>query len=181
MTDDRADGDAAFGHTITSVRPAWFLLARPTQNADDLPATIGEQDVFFDGATAMDALDLHYAWCAAQRGGYHAEAVRGAQWYLQSAMIGPQVTPGLGQVYLASSDPLGGRRAVGGGFLTEGELIHWTAFVRTATRYMPTGPTAAPFELAYLGDDGVDFGHIWFSPLQSRRVFPQRIVVDPDN
>ena len=181
MTDDRAGGREHAARTITSVRPAWFLLARPTQNVDELPATIGERDVFFDDETAMDALDLHYAWCAAQRGGYHATVVRSAHWYLQSAMIGPQVDPGLGDVFLALADGSGGRRAVGGGFLAEGELIHWTSFVRATTRFMPDAPAVPAFELAHLGDDNVDFGHIWFAPLQSRRVHPQRIVVPEEH
>ncbi|AZG47451.1 hypothetical protein [Gordonia insulae] len=190
MTDDRTDGRENSSRTITSARPAYFLLARPTENADSLPATIGERDVFFDHDAAMDALDLHYAWCAAQRGGYHAAVVRTAHWYLQSAMVGPHVTPGLGEVYLAAADhdplsPTAPRhlrsRAIAGAFLTEGELVHWTPFVRAATRYMPDAPDTDAFGLGYLGDDAIDFGQIWFAPLQSRRVYPERIVVGGDD
>lgn len=182
MTDDRADGRQDSTPTITSVQPAWFLLARPTENSDELPATIGERDVFFGDDEAMDALDLHFAWCAAQHGGFGSAVVRSAHWYLQSAMVGPRVTPGLGDVYLASTvDEPGRPRAVAGGFLTEGELIHWTPFVRAVTRYIPDTPPSPAYGLAHLGDDDVEFGQIWFSPLQSRRVYPKRIVVGDDD
>lgn len=46
---------------ITRARPAFFLLARPTESTDTLPASIGEPDVFFSEAQALDALDIHYA------------------------------------------------------------------------------------------------------------------------
>ncbi|NED70511.1 hypothetical protein G3I15_57295, partial [Streptomyces sp. SID10244] len=60
MTDDSAEGRREPAHAIASSRPAYFLLARPTEQADELPATIGERDVFFSEDEALDALDLHY-------------------------------------------------------------------------------------------------------------------------
>ncbi|MGC4961145.1 hypothetical protein ACPXCG_11700 [Gordonia sp. DT218] len=182
MTDDSAEGRREPAHAIASSRAAYFLLARPTEQADELPATIGERDVFFSEDEALDALDLHYAWCAAQHGGHHSSVVAGAHWYLQSAMVGAQVTAGLGEVFLATGTAEPGRpQAVAGGFLTEGELIHWTSFVRAAMRYMAVPSTLMSFELVYRGDESVDFGQIGFAPAHSRRVYPKRIVVREDD
>ncbi len=49
------------------------------------------------------------------------------------------------------------------------------------TRYIPDTPPSPAYGLAHLGDDEVEFGQIWFSPLQSRRVYPKRIVVGDDD
>ncbi|MYR08062.1 hypothetical protein GTV32_17920 [Gordonia sp. SID5947] len=181
MTDDSSDGRRDPAYAITSSRSAYFLLARPTEHVDELPATIGERDVFFTEDAALDALDVHYAWCAAQHGGHHSAVVAGAHWYLQSATIGSQVAAGLGEVFLATAanDP-GRPLAVAGGFLTEGELIHWTSFVRAAMPYMAV-PSTTTFELVYRGDESVDFDRITFAPSHSRRVYPKRIVVSDDD
>ncbi len=122
---------------VTRPSRAFFLLARPIQNTDNLPSSIGESDVFFSEEAALDALDLHYGWCAARSGGF-TPVVTTAQWYLQTAMIGPRITPSLGEVYLASSDAQSGETwASAGGFLTEGELIHWSSFVRAVRPWIP--------------------------------------------
>ncbi|MDL9937519.1 hypothetical protein QSJ18_12250 [Gordonia sp. ABSL1-1] len=161
------------------VRPtqAYFLLARPTQNADKLPSSIGESDVFFSEEQALDALDLHFAWCAADAGGYN-QLVTSAQWYLQTAMVGPRITPSLGEVYLACADAQSGEPwAAAGGFLTEGELIHWSAFVHAVRSRIPL-TLGETLQLAYRGDADVHFHQLWFAPMKSVRVYPKKIVVE---
>ncbi|GAC67602.1 hypothetical protein GS4_08_01870 [Gordonia soli NBRC 108243] len=166
---------------ITAPRRAFFLLARPTEDTDQLPATIGEKDVFYSEEEAIDALDLHYAWCAVRTGGYDS-VVTTAQWYLQSAMVGPRIPPALGEVYLAVQDgTTGDSWAVAGGFLTEGELIHWAPFVHAVKAFIPVAPATDAFGLAYRGDATVYFHQLWFSPMHSRRVYPKRIVVDEES
>lgn len=179
--DGEPDRDArglASARTILRPCPVYFLLARPTREPDRMPSTIGESDVFFSEAEALDALDVHYAWCAARSGGF-TRVVTTAQWYLQSALVGPRIAPALGEVYLAATDNHSGETwAAAGGFLTEGELIHWSAFVRAVRPWIPTPGTAEIFELAYRGDTAVHFHQIWFAPLKSVRVYPKEIVVD---
>ncbi|MFW0793632.1 hypothetical protein AAFP30_07465 [Gordonia sp. CPCC 205515] len=181
MNEDRTGIFEGLSQAITTARPAYFLFARPTENPDELPATIGERDVFFDVDQAMDALDLHYAWSHA-RHGEHSSVVSSAQWYLQSAMVGPRVEPGLGEVYLATKpSDFSQPQAVAGGFLTEGELIHWTPFVRAVKQHMPIAPASNSFALAYRTNTTVSFDQVWFTPLESRRVYPQPIVVGEDD
>ena len=162
---------------ITTRRQVYFLLARPTTDTDILPSTIGELDVFDTEDQALDALDIHYAWCDAR---LDRTVVSTAQWYLQSAVVGPRLTPALGDVYLAAYDDGGGHQAVAGGFLTEGELIHWSAFVRAVEPSIPIAIVGREYSLAYRGDATTRFGQLWFTPMQSRRVYPKRIVVDED-
>lgn len=162
--------------TILRAQPAYFLLARPTQDADAKPSTVGERDVFFSEDEALDALDIHYAWCAAD---HDRDTADTAQWYLQSAMVGPRISPSLGEVYLALTETESGQTwAAAGGFLTEGEVVHWAPFV-SAVRPWVRAMTGT-LELAYRGDTAVHFGQIWFAPMHSARVYPQRIVVGDD-
>lgn len=166
---------------ITAPRRAWFLFARPTENTDELPANIGERDVFATEDAALDALDLHYAWALATNAG-NTSVARTAQWYLQSAMVGPKVSAALGDVYLASRDDESGDTwAVAGGFLTEGELIHWSSFVHAVSPYIPLTATTSSLGLAYRGDVTTHFHQLWFAPLRSRRVYPKKIVVDEES
>ncbi|MFW0786584.1 hypothetical protein AAFP35_18975 [Gordonia sp. CPCC 206044] len=181
MTEEPSESPPGTPHSITTPQPVYFLLARPEGRDGETPATIGERDVFFSEESALDSLDVHYAWCAAEHGGF-IPRVTSAQWFLQSAMVGPGVAPGLGDVHLALA-PSGGRpRAVAGGFLTEGELVHWSPFVRAVHPYLSPVPTEhTSFVVSYLGDDTVSFGQVWFAPLRSRRVYPKPIVVDADD
>ncbi|ANY21907.1 MULTISPECIES: hypothetical protein [Gordonia] len=180
MHDEASDRGTHTYRQVTRPSRAFFLLARPTQNTDQLPSSIGERDVFFSEEEALDALDLHYAWCAARSGGF-TDVVTTAQWYLQTAMVGPRVTASLGEVYLASSDAQSGEIwAAAGGFLTEGELIHWSSFVRAARSWIPLNTGTDGFELAYRGDTEVHFHQLWFAPMQSIRVYPKQIAVDSD-
>ncbi|NDK88857.1 hypothetical protein GYA93_04590 [Gordonia desulfuricans] len=173
---DRFSGGAGPSPMILRARPVYFLLARPTQDVDRMPSTIGEWDVFDSEAQALDALDIHYAWCAVRHGG-HALADT-AQWYLQSAMVGPRINPGLGEVYLATADhDTDEVWAAAGGFLTEGEVVHWAPFVQAVRPRVRTA-TGGGLELAYRGDTDVHFGQVWFAPMHSTRVYPKRIVVD---
>ncbi len=143
-----------------------------------LPATIGERDVFYSEEEALDAVDLHYAWCSVQNG----PEVATAQWYLQSAMVGPRISPALGEVYLAVTDTDSGDAwAVAGGFLTEGELVHWAPFVHAVKPFIPVAPGVDSLGLAYRGDTEVYFQQMWFAPMHSRRVFPKPIVVEEDS
>ncbi len=103
-----------------------------------------------------------------------------AQWYLQSAIVGPRLAPALGDVYLATRDDTGEHQAVAGGFLTEGEVIHWSAFVRAVEPFIPIADVGSDYGLAYRGDTTTRFGQLWFTPMRSRRVYPRRIVVDED-
>ena len=58
MHDEASDrGTHTYRQVIRPSR-AFFLLARPTQNTDQLPSSIGERDVFFSEDEALDALDL---------------------------------------------------------------------------------------------------------------------------
>ncbi|TYQ13515.1 UNVERIFIED_ORG: hypothetical protein L601_001100001170 [Gordonia westfalica J30] len=181
MHDEASDRGIGTKRVVTRPSRAFFLLARPTQDTDNLPASIGERDVFFSEEAALDALDLHYGWCAARSGGF-TPVVTTAQWYLQTAMIGPRITPSLGEVYLASSDAQSGETwAAAGGFLTEGELIHWSSFVRAVRPWIPLNTGTEAVELAYRGDTDVHFHQLWFAPMQSVRVYPKRIVVDEDS
>lgn len=181
MHDEAPDHGVGTKRLVTRPSRAFFLLARPTQNTDTLPSSIGERDVFFSEEEALDALDLHYGWCAARSGGF-TSVVTTAQWYLQTAMIGPRITPALGEVYLAASDAQTGQMwAAAGGFLTEGELIHWSSFVRAARSLIPLHIGTDSFELAYRGDVNVHFHRLWFAPVRSVRVYPKKIVVDDDN
>lgn len=178
MHDDASNRGIDAPRLITRQSQVYFLLARPIEDTDSLPSSIGESDVFFSEAEALDALDVHYAWCAARSGGF-TRVVTTAQWYLQSALVGPRIAPALGEVYLAETDNHSGETwAAAGGFLTEGELIHWSAFVRAVRPWIPTPGTAEIFELAYRGDTAVHFHQIWFAPLKSVRVYPKEIVVD---
>lgn len=179
---DDPDGPAPVdpSRAITSPTRVYFLLARPTQEVDELPASIGERDVFRCEDEAMDALDLHYAWAAWRFGGF-GPVVTSAQWYLQSAMVGPRITPALGDVYLAIEDEDAEESwAVAGGFLTEGELIHWSSFVHAVKPFIPIAPSSDSFGLTYRGDTSAHFHQLWFAPLQSHRVYPKRIVVVDD-
>ena len=140
-----------------------------------MPPTIGERDVFFSEEEALDALDVHYSWCAIIHGEPVADS---AQWYLQSAVAGPRVNPGLGEVYLALSDSESGDIwAAAGGFLTEGEVVHWAPFVSAVRPYVRSAGGAETLELAYRGDAAVHFGNVWFAPMHSVRVYPKEIVV----
>ncbi|MET9203370.1 hypothetical protein [Gordonia sp. NPDC003585] len=180
MPDDASHHGIDAPRLITRQTQVFFLLARPTQNTDNLPSSIGEHDVFFSEAQALDALDVHYAWCAARSGGF-TPVVTSAQWYLQTALVGPRIAPALGEVYLAATDNHSGETwAAAGGFLTEGELIHWSAFVRAVRPWIPTPGSAEVFELAYRGDTSVHFHQLWFAPMKSVRVYPKPIVVDSD-
>lgn len=144
-----------------------------------MPPTIGERDVFFSEEEALDALDIHYSWCLTDHGPNVADS---AQWYLQSAMAGPRINPGLGEVYLALTDSDSGDTwAAAGGFLTEGEVVHWAPFVSSVRPYVRTASGEEPLELAYRGDTAVYFGHVWFAPMHSVRVYPKRIVVGGDD
>lgn len=177
MNDDRTDQHWGLSQAITTAQPAYFLLARPTENPDELPATIGERDVFFDEDQARDALDIHYAWCGAQYG-EHDSIASSAHWYLLSAMVGPRVEPGPGEVYLATKPAdFTTPQAVAGGFTTEGELIHWSPFVRAVKPLMPVSPATNSFAVAYRSNTTVNFDQVWFTPLRSQRVYPNRIVV----
>ena len=162
---------------ITTRQQVYFLLARRTTNTDALPSTIGELDVFDTEDEALDALDIHYAWCDAR---LDRTVVTTAQWYLQSAIVGPRLAPALGDVYLATRDDTGEHQAVAGGFLTEGEVIHWSAFVRAVEPFIPIADVGSDYGLAYRGDTTTRFGQLWFTPMRSRRVYPRRIVVDED-
>jgi len=178
MHDEASDRGLHTRRQITRPSRAFFLLARPTLNTDKLPSSIGERDVFFSEEEALDALDLHYGWCAARYGGF-TDVVTTAQWYLQTAMVGPRITASLGEVYLACADAQSGETsAAAGGFLTEGELIHWSSFVRSVRSWIPINTGTETFELAYRGDTDVHFNQLWFAPMQSVRVYPKRIVVE---
>ncbi len=178
--DPRADDPVLSLGAITQPTPVYFLLAQPVGLADgDRPATIGERDLFFSEEAALDSLDVHYAWCAAERGGFVGE-VTSALWYLQSAMVGPRVSPGLGEVYLAVVAADSRARAIAGGFLTEGELLHWSPFVRAVRSHLPDLAPNASLVVSHLGDETVSFGRIRFSPLRSQRVYPKQIVVEED-
>lgn len=177
---DRFDEPLQTDRVITHPRTAYFLLARPTVWVDRLPASIGEQDVFFSAEEAVDALDVHYGWCAARSGGF-GTVVTTAQWYLQSAEVGPRITPALGEVYLAEADEhTGDTRAAAGGFLTEGELIHWSPFLSAVRSRIPVSGTSS-LKLTYRGDADVNFAHLWFAPVDSLRVYPKRIVLDENS
>ncbi|MCM3895092.1 MULTISPECIES: hypothetical protein [Gordonia] len=176
---------------ITRARPAFFLLARPTGSADTLPASIGEPDVFYSEAQALDALDIHFAWCAAR---FDADVVDNAQWYLQSAMVGPRIATALGEVYLAADTDTGEVHAAAGAFLTEGEVVHWAPFVDAVAPRIPNSrisstnildgpsPKSGPgrLRLAYRGDAEVSFSQVWFAPMDSTRVYPKRIHIGDD-
>lgn len=177
---DRFDEPLQADRTITCARTAYFLLARPTEHVDRLPASIGERDVFFSAEEALDALDVHYGWCAARSGGFY-NFVTSAQWYLQTAVVGPRLTPSLGEVYLATVDErTGDTQAAAGGFLTEGELIHWSPFLSAVRPRIPTSGSG-DLELTYRGDTDVSFQHMWFAPVDSMRVYPKRIVLDENS
>lgn len=103
MHDDASNRGIDAPRLITRQSQVYFLLARPIEDTDSLPSSIGESDVFFSEAEALDALDVHYAWCAARSGGF-TRVVTTAQWYLQSALVGPRIAPALGEVYLAATD-----------------------------------------------------------------------------
>ncbi|MFT4125759.1 MAG: hypothetical protein QM662_05960 [Gordonia sp. (in: high G+C Gram-positive bacteria)] len=160
---------------IPPAQTVYFLLARPTADVDRLPSTIGERDVFASEEQALDALDIHYAWCRARYP--DGDVADSAQWFLQSATVGPRLTPGLGEVYLAAVDEHTGTIwAAAGGFLTEGEVVHWAPFVRAARPWgRATGGDG--LELAYRGDTAVHFGRLWFVPMHSARVHPRPIIV----
>ncbi|MEP9391894.1 hypothetical protein ABLE92_13585 [Gordonia sp. VNQ95] len=173
---DRDSRRSTPSRTILRARPVYYLLARPTQEPDRLPPTIGESDVFFSEDEALDALDIHYAWTAVRHD--DSEFVDSAHWYLQSAMVGPRISPSLGEVYLATVDEQSGETwAAAGGFLTEGEVVHWAPFVAAVRPRIRTAVGDTPLELAYRGDASVYFGQVWFAPMHSVRVYPKRIVV----
>ncbi|KNA89803.1 hypothetical protein RND64_02410 [Gordonia sp. w5E2] len=180
---------------ITRARPAFFLMARPTGSADTLPASIGEPDVFYSEAQALDALDIHFAWCAAR---FDADVVDTAQWYLQSAMVGPRIATALGEVYLATDTETGEVNAAAGAFLTESEVVHWAPFVDAVAPRIPNSRVASAdladgsipgstskagpgrLRLAYRGDAEVSFSQVWFAPMDSTRVYPKRIHIGDD-
>lgn len=144
-----------------------------------MPPTIGEHDVFFSEAEALDALDIHYAWALARHD--NPGVVDSAQWYLQSAMVGPRISPSLGEVYLAiSAEECGDTWAAAGGFLTEGEVVHWASFVTAVRPRVRTTSGEGTLQLAYRGDVSVHFTQVWFAPMHSVRVYPKRIVVGDD-
>lgn len=161
---------------ITRARPAFFLLAHPTGSADQLPASIGETDVFFSEAQALDALDIHFAWCTAR---LDADLVDNAQWYLQSAMVGPRIATALGEVYLAADSDSGDVHAAAGAFLTESEVVHWAPFVDAVQPRIPN-TRGERLRLAYRGDAEVSFSQVWFAPMDSTRVYPKRIHIGDD-
>ncbi|MGC4933432.1 hypothetical protein ACLQ3C_07090 [Gordonia sp. DT30] len=176
---DRDARRAAAPRMILRACAVYYLLARPTQEADQLPSTIGENDVFYSEEQALDALDIHFAWAAARHD--DAGMVDSAQWYLQSAMVGPRISPSLGDVYLAiSDDEHGDTWAAAGGFLTEGEVVHWAPFVTAVRPRIPIARGNGVLELAYRGDATVYFNQVWFAPMHSVRVYPKRIVVGDD-
>ncbi len=176
---DRDAGHTRAQGTILRPCPVYFLLARPTQEPDRMPSTIGESDVFFSEAEALDALDIHYAWASASL--ENPAAADTAQWYLQSAMVGPRISPSLGEVYLAISEGSSGDTwAAAGGFLTEGEVVHWAPFVTAVRPRIRTAYGDGVLELAYRGDTSVYFGQVWFAPMHSVRVYPKRIIVGDD-
>ena len=47
MHDEASDRGTHTYRQVTRPSRAFFLLARPTQNTDQLPSSIGERDVFF--------------------------------------------------------------------------------------------------------------------------------------
>lgn len=164
----------------------WFLLAQPSElvagarGETSTPTTLGEADVFADEEQARDALDVHYAWCAAR---VDSHVLLSTRWFLQSALVGPSVTPALGDVFVASTDVLdeeqhghGDVWAAAGGFLTQGEVIHWSPFIR-AVRPLISATGDAPLTLAHRDDESVYFHRVWFAPLHSVRVYPSEIVV----
>lgn len=69
-----------------------------------------------------------------------------------------------------------------GGFLTEGELIHWSAFVRAVEPFIPIATVGREYSLAYRGDTTTRFGQLQASSPRCSRaeVYPRRIVVDED-
>lgn len=141
----------------------FFLLARPTTNTDTLPSTIGE--LTFSPPRTRPSTPRHvHAWCDAR---LDRTVVSTAQWYLQSAIVGPRLSPALGDVYLAVHDA-GEHQAVAGGFLTEGELIHWSAFVRAVEPFIPIATVGREYSLAYRGDTTTRFGQLRGSPRCSR-------------
>ncbi|MGV9824952.1 MULTISPECIES: hypothetical protein [unclassified Gordonia (in: high G+C Gram-positive bacteria)] len=178
---DAFSGRARPVRDISTARAAFFILARPTETPDRFPATIGEPDVFFSEEEALDALDVHFAWCHA-RVAELGSAVESAQWYLQSAMVGPRLAPALGEVYLAATDRGTNETwAAAGGFLTEGELTHWSPFVHAVAPMVLGGRHSDALTLAYRGDTAVHFHRLWFAPMHSARVYPRPIMLDEES
>lgn len=177
--DSRRTGEArdAGRRTISLTRRVFFLLARATRDMDRMPLSLGENDVFESEHEALDALDVHFAWTVLR----HPDRaiVESAQWYLQSAMVGPRTAPSLGEVYLATTDSGNGATwAAAGGFRTEAEVVHWAPFVSAARpRIRSAHRRPEALELAYRGDVSVRFGQTWFAPMHSVRVYPKRITV----